>query len=123
MPIALLLAIPILGLAIVSPLGGLYSALFAIGAGFSTALINLWRQAPAQRGMVLRRHSQSKLVGLIEHLMSILWAVGCVLAIIGSWTALLPAALAMFVVWLNRPRRARRASQGKLATAAASSQP
>ena len=123
LPIALILAIPILGLAIASPLGGLYSALFAIGAGFSTALINLWRQAPAQRGMVLRRHSQSKLVGLIEHLMSILWAVGCVLAIIGSWTALFPAGLAIFVVWLNRPRRAKRASQGKLATAALSSQP
>ncbi len=40
-------------------------------ASLSAALINLWRQAPSRRGLVLRRHSQSKLVGMMEHLVSI----------------------------------------------------
>jgi ABC-2 type transport system permease protein len=90
-----------------SPWSALLAALFALGAGVSTALLNLWRQAPARRTMVLRRHSQSKLVGLIEHLLSILWAVGAVIAIIGSWTAIVPLAMASAVLWLNRPRAAR----------------
>jgi ABC-2 type transport system permease protein len=107
LPIVVLLALPLTGLALASPLSALLAALFAIGAGASTALLNLWRQAPARRTMVLRRHSQSKLVGLIEHLLSILWAVGAVIAIIGSWTAIVPIAMASAVLWLNRPRAAR----------------
>jgi ABC-2 type transport system permease protein len=107
LPILVLLALPLTGLALASPLSALLAALFALGAGVSTALLNLWRQAPARRTMVLRRHSQSKLVGLIEHLLSILWAVGAVIAIIGSWTAIVPIAMAGAVLWLNRPRAAR----------------
>ncbi len=102
-----LLALPLTGLALASPWSALLAALFALGAGGSTALLNLWRQAPARRTTVLRRHSQSKLVGLIEHLLSILWAVGAVIAIIGSWTAIVPLAMASVVLWLNRPRAAR----------------
>jgi ABC-2 type transport system permease protein len=109
LPIVVLLALPLVGLALASPWSALLAALFALGAGVSTALLNLWRQAPARRTMVLRRHSQSKLVGLIEHLLSILWAVGAVIAIIGSWTAIVPLAMASAVLWLNRPRAARAA--------------
>ena len=52
-------------------------SIWRLGAGAiaSSALVNLWRQAPSRRGLALRRHSQSKLVGLMEHLVSILWAV------------------------------------------------
>ncbi|HLW91841.1 MAG TPA: hypothetical protein VKS78_11140, partial [Roseiarcus sp.] len=107
-PIMIFLATPLAGLALSSPAAALLTALFAAGAGISTALLNLWRQAPARRTMVLRRHSQSKLVGLIEHLLSILWAVGAVMAIIGSWTAAIPIAFAGAVLWLNRPRAPRR---------------
>jgi ABC-2 type transport system permease protein len=107
LPILALLALPLIGLAFASPWGAFCAASFALGAGVSTALLNLWRQAPARRTMVLRRHSQSKLVGLIEHLLSILWAVGAVIAIIGSWTAVVPLAMAGFVLWLNRPRSSR----------------
>jgi len=103
-PIVLFLAAPLAGLAVVSAWSALLAGLFAIGAGVSTALLNLWRQAPARRSMVLRRHGQSKLVGMIEHLLSILWAVGAVIAIIGSWTALAPIVLAALVLWVNRPR-------------------
>ena len=67
----------------------LCALLFGAGAIASSALVNLWRQAPSRRGLVLRRHSQSKLVGLMEHLVSILWAVA---AVIGSWAVLVPLA-------------------------------
>ena len=107
LPVAALLALPLLGLALASPLSAALALLFALAAGASTALLNLWRQAPARRTMVLRRHSQSKLVGLIEHLLAILWAVGAVIAIIGSWAALAPIAMACGVLWLNRPRTPR----------------
>jgi ABC-2 type transport system permease protein len=107
-PIALFLALPLGGLALVSPWSALLAGLFAAGAGVSTALLNLWRQAPARRSMVLRRHGQSKLVGMIEHLLSILWAVGAAIAIIGSWAALAPVLLAALVLWASRPRSAAR---------------
>ena len=54
------------------------------------SLVNLWRKAPSRRGLVLRRHSQSKLVVLMEHLVSILWAVAAAIAVIGSWVAVVP---------------------------------
>jgi ABC-2 type transport system permease protein len=106
LPILALLALPLIGLALASPWSAFCAAAFAFGAGVSTALLNLWRQAPARRTMALRRHSQSKLVGLIEHLLAILWAVGAVIAIVGSWVAVVPIAMAGFALWLNRPREA-----------------
>ena len=53
----------------------------------------LWRQAPARRGMVLRRHSASKLVALGEHWLSLLWALATGVAALGSATFLIPVAL------------------------------
>ena len=38
----------------------------------------------SRRGLVLRSHSQSKLVGLMEHLVSILWAVSAAIAVSGG---------------------------------------
>ncbi len=108
LPILAALALPLLGLALASPKGALLALLFALGGGASAALVNLWRQAPAPRRTVMRRHAQSKLVGLIEHAVSFLWAIACALAVFGSWTALLPLALAAFALWLNRPRKARK---------------
>jgi ABC-2 type transport system permease protein len=106
-PIALLLTAPIVALAIVAPRGALWAALFTLGASVSTALLNLWRQSPSPRGMVLRRHSQSKMVGMIEHLLSIVWAVGAVMAVMGYWSALVPVALACLILWFSRARAPR----------------
>jgi hypothetical protein len=45
---------------------------------------------------------------LIEHFLSIVWAVGAVGAVMGSWrAALLPIGIACLVLWLSRPRAAR----------------
>jgi ABC-2 type transport system permease protein len=101
-PIALILALPLAALAFASPWAGLCALLFGAGAIASAALVNLWRQAPSRRGLVLRRHSQSKLVGMMEHLVSILWAVATTTAVIGSWVALVPLAAVAAVLALNR---------------------
>jgi ABC-2 type transport system permease protein len=101
-PIALILALPLAALAFASPWAGFCALLFGAGAIASAALVNLWRQAPSRRGLVLRRHSQSKLVGMMEHLVSILWAVATTTAVIGSWVTLVPLAAVAAVLALNR---------------------
>ncbi len=55
--------------------------------------------------MVMRRHSQSKLIGMMEHLLSLLWAMAMVLTVLGSVFAFLPIGLALAVLWFNRPAR------------------
>ena len=100
-PIALILAAPLAALAVASPWAGFCALLFGAGAIASSALVNLWQQAPSRRGLVLRRHAQSKLVGLMEHLVSILWAVATAIAVIGSWAAVVPLAAAAAVLAIN----------------------
>lgn len=100
-PIALVLALPLAALAFASPWAGFCALLFGAGAIASSALVNLWRQAPSRRGLVLRRHSQSKLVGMMEHLVSILWAVATTTAVIGSWATVVPLAAVAAVLALN----------------------
>jgi ABC-2 type transport system permease protein len=101
-PIALILAAPLAALAFASPWAGFCALLFGAGAIASAALVNLWRQAPSRRGLVLRRHSQSKLVGMMEHLVSVLWAVATTTAVIGSWATVVPLAAVAAVLALNR---------------------
>jgi ABC-2 type transport system permease protein len=101
-PLALILALPLAALAFASPWAGFCALLFGAGAIASAALVNLWRQAPSRRGLVLRRHSQSKLVGMMEHLVSVLWAVATTTAVIGSWATLVPLAAIAGVLALNR---------------------
>jgi ABC-2 type transport system permease protein len=100
-PIVVLLGAPLAALAFASPWAGLCAALFGSGAVASASLINLWRQAPARRGLVLRRHAQSKLVGLMEHLLSILWATAAAIAVIGSWTVVVPLVAATATLAIN----------------------
>ena len=100
--IAAILALPLAALAFASPWAGLCALLFGGGAIASAALVNLWRQAPSRRGLVLRRHSQSKLVGMMEHLVSILWAIATTTAVIGSWATVVPLAAVAAVLALNR---------------------
>jgi ABC-2 type transport system permease protein len=104
LPLALFLAAPILGLAFYSIFVAALTALFCAGAAASTALLNLWHPMPGRRAQVLRRHSQSKLVAVVEHMLSLCWALAMALASLGSaWTA--PAiGAAVGLLWLNRPR-------------------
>src|SRR2546421_5784504 len=106
-PVLVILALPLAGLALVSPFVALMVALFAAAASISTALLNLWHPMPGNRRGMLRRHSQSKLMALLEHLMAMLWAIAIVLAVVGSAWALVPIALANVVLFCCSPPRRR----------------
>jgi len=90
LPIFAILALPLLGLAVVSWRLALVGALFACGASASTSLINFWHPMPGNRRGMLRRHSQSKLIGLVEHGLAMLWAFAVVLAMVESFLAVAP---------------------------------
>ena len=109
-PLVLFLAIPCLMLAWAEPASALKTMIFALAAAASTALLNMWRPHPGRRTDVMRRHQQSKIVGLMEHMLSLCWAVAIVLAIFGSLTSLLPICVAGLLLWVNRPATATRAT-------------
>jgi ABC-2 type transport system permease protein len=79
-PMLCFLCAPLLALAWSSVELAIYTGVFAAGAAASTAFLNFWHPMPGRRAAVLRRHSQSKLVAILEHLLSLLWAVAMVLA-------------------------------------------
>lgn len=106
LPVLVVIALPLAGLALVSWRVALLTALFAaVGAG-STALLNFWHPMPGNRRGMLRRHSQSKLIALIEHALAISWAIAIVLALAGSFIALLPmAVVAAILGYFHRRHR------------------
>jgi ABC-2 type transport system permease protein len=105
LPVLVILTAPLAGLALLSPFVALMVALFAAAASISTALLNLWHPMPGNRRGMLRRHSQSKIMALLEHLLAMLWAIAIVLAVVGSAWALLPIALANAVLFCCSPPR------------------
>lgn len=108
-PVAVVTAVPIAGLALASPSASLIALAFAAGASASTTLLNLWHPMPASRRGMLRRHAQSKLIGLLEHILAILWAVAAVLALIGSLFWIVAVLLALAVLTRSRYLGAARA--------------
>ena len=103
MPLGALIALPLLGLAFLSIPTALWTLICCAGAATCTALLNLWHPMPGKRRDMIHRHQQSKLVGLMEHLMSLLWAVAMVMALFGSLLAVIPVLLAMVLLWFNYP--------------------
>jgi ABC-2 type transport system permease protein len=106
-PVLIILAPALLGLALVSPPGAVLVALFASAAALSTALINLWHPMPGNRRGMLRRHSQSKMMALLEHLLAMLWGVAVFVALLGSAAALVPVALVVTILAFLRPATSR----------------
>lgn len=104
LPVLLIVALPLLGLALASFRAAAMAVIFIAGAAVSTALLNLWHPMPGNRRGLLRRHSQSKIIGLVEHLLAVLWAVAVVLAMLGSLLFLLPIIAAVGIVALARQR-------------------
>ncbi len=84
LPVIAIVALPLAGLAVLSPKAAALAAILAAAAAMSTALINLWHPMPGNRRGMLRRHQQSKVIGLVEHALSFLWAIGSVMVMIGS---------------------------------------
>ena len=90
LPVLLVLTLPLFALSMVSLQGAVLTFAAAIAAAISTALLNFWHPMPGSRRGMLRRHSQSKLVGLLEHGLALLWALVIVMALIGSKLAVVP---------------------------------
>lgn len=102
-PVLLLLAVPLGGLAIVASWIDALTVLgFALAAATSTALLNFWHPMPGNRRGMLRRHSQSKLVAMLEHGLAMLWAFAVVLGLIGTSVVLVPLALVAALLVLSR---------------------
>jgi ABC-2 type transport system permease protein len=118
LPVLIILALPLAGLALLSPFAAVMVALFAGAASISTALLNLWHPMPGNRRGMLRRHSQSKVMALLEHLLAMLWAIAIVLAVVGSAWALLPIAMANMVLFFCSPqeRKPWRTARSAVAT-------
>ncbi len=102
-PLSALMLPPCLALGLSEPGMAALTVLFAIGAAGSTAVLNIWRPHPGRRSDVMRRHQQSRIVGLMEHMLALCWAVAIVLAIMGGWLFLLPLSVVALLLWFNRP--------------------
>ena len=109
-PVALVALVPLAGLALASPSGAAIAAIFALGASVSTSLLNLWHPMPGNRRGMLRRHSQSKLIGLLEHAIAVLWAIAAVLAMLGTLLWLPAVMLACAVLCQGQIKLWRRAA-------------
>ncbi len=104
-PVAIFLFMPLLGVAWADPRIGLVTIAFACFAAASTASLNFWKPLKNKRGDLIKTHAQNKLVGLVEHGLSLCWAIAALLAGMGHWLAVLPTLAALVLLRLNAPRR------------------
>ncbi len=107
LPLLVILALPLAGLAIVSWRVALLTVVVAAAAATSTALLNFWHPMPSNRRGMLRRHSQSKLIGMAEHALAFIWASVIVLAMLSSQLALAPLAVAAVLLAFFRRKGTR----------------
>jgi ABC-2 type transport system permease protein len=115
LPVVSILAAPLAGLALHSWHAALVTAAFAAMGAASGAALNLWHPMPGKRRGMLRRHSQSKIVALIEHFLAMLWAVAVVLGLLGSTLAVVPMIVA-FAVLLGARRGWRTPDRSSVAS-------
>jgi ABC-2 type transport system permease protein len=107
LPLFVILALPLAGLALISLHVAALTLIVAAAASASTALLNFWHPMPSNRRGMLRRHSQSKLIGLAEHALSFIWASVIVLSMLSSHLALIPVALAALLLSFFRRKGTR----------------
>lgn len=104
LPVLVLLALPLLALSLISLRCAGLALAFSAMAGTTTALVNFWHPMPGNRRGMLRRHSQSKLVGFIEHALAGLWTVAAVLSMLSLVAPLVPVAMVLLTLWAVRSR-------------------
>ncbi|MEC9342302.1 MAG: permease, partial [Pseudomonadota bacterium] len=98
---------PILAvLAWASPRDALVCLAGIAAAGVSATLIQLWFRSQAKRSNFRRRQTSSRVATLAEAFSSIFWAGTAALMAIGSWFAVVLAALALAVLVAARSLRA-----------------
>jgi ABC-2 type transport system permease protein len=106
-PVVLLLALPVAGVALASPRIGAITLVCAAAAAASTAALNFWKPLENRRGDLIKTHAQNKLVGLVEHGLSVCWALAALLFCLDAWLlALAPILAAAILLRANRPRAA-----------------
>ena len=105
LPLAVILALPLIALATVSLHATLYAIAFGTLAACSTALLNVWHPMAGSRRSLLRRHSQSKVIAIAEHGLALLWAISAVVALVELPLALIPMSLIAGILWLFMPKR------------------
>jgi ABC-2 type transport system permease protein len=110
LPVFVIIGLPLVGLALISWRVAILTAIFTAAGAASTALLNFWHPMPGNRRGMLRRHSQSKLIALIEHAIAICWAIAIVLALAGSFIALLPIGIVASILGTMRSRHRRHAA-------------
>ena len=104
-PVAALLALPLAGLAYVSPWAGLATALCCAGVAVSSALVMLWYGKPGKRQEFNKKQSGGGWVtGLAELAVGAAWTGTTFLAVTGSIFAAIPLALALLLLAVLRRR-------------------
>jgi ABC-2 type transport system permease protein len=98
LPVLAIVGAPLIVLATLSVRAAIVAVLFSAGGSACTALLNFWHPMPGNRRGMLRRHQQSKLIGLVEHGLAMLWAFASVFALIGSPLTLAPLGLAAAIL-------------------------
>ncbi|MBO9559695.1 MAG: hypothetical protein J7515_14085 [Caulobacter sp.] len=94
-PVGLFLIVPIAALSWFQPSAGVWTALGAILAAWSSGLINIWHQRPGKRSDFKRRGGASWMATIAEMLVSALLAGATGVAVAGLWAwALIPLGLA-----------------------------
>ncbi|MDE2363597.1 MAG: hypothetical protein KGM42_13030 [Hyphomicrobiales bacterium] len=104
MPLLALLGAPMAFVFLSSWRAGAITLFYVIAAATSTALLNLWHPVPSRRGDLFRRHSQSKIVAMIEHLLSLFWALALACTAFGSLWAVAAIACAIGVLMTQKPK-------------------
>ena len=107
LPVLAIIALPLLSLGLLSWRMAAIALVFGAGSALSTSLLNFRHPMPGNRRGMLRRHSQSKVIGLVEHGLAMLWAFAVVFALSGSVLFLLPVALAVLILAAMSLRRYR----------------
>ena len=107
LPVIAIIGLPLLVLAYLSPVSAVVAACFSAGGAACTSLLNFWHPMPGNRRGMLRRHQQSRLVGLVEHGLAMLWAFASVFALIGSLICLAPIGLALGILVLAERKHRR----------------
>src|SRR6059058_5284153 len=96
-------------LAIVDPRLSILTLCGITIAGSAATLIQFWFRAQVKRSLFRRRHVSSRVATFAEALSSIIWAGAGAIAAVNLWVAIVPGALALFVLggaWMLSPKRA-----------------
>ena len=99
----------VIGLAIIDLRAGIIALCGIAVAGAAATLIQFWFRAQVKRSLFRRRHVSSRVATFAEALSSIIWAGAGAIAAVNLWVAIVPGALALFVLggaWMLSPKRA-----------------